>query len=667
MSFQHESSRNMNTLDERLLTAMDVLHTPIWVYDIQRHHIYWANGSALGLWEASSLAELQSRDFSADMAAAIDLLLQRYLGDFQQDRSYNEWWTLSPKGVKKQVYLRLSGIQLAGRQMMMTEAVIDADTLYQESSLATGDTLACLFDNEGALESGNHHFDMCFGTGITRLAQVFSGDDEAFYTRLSRVGEVVAEGECRTQKGMRWFQYQFRHIQQGARILLTMRDITDRKLEELEHRHLAWHDSLTGLLNRYGLMKSLEAYCGLGGRFALVFMDLDNFKLVNDNYGHKAGDRLLERVAGRLKQICPRDVELARLGGDEFTALVPLSQASERAQEVADLMLSQMSKPLQLSGVPEVTIGGSIGIAIYPDDADDGDNLITRADMAMYQAKQMGRLRWQRFTPSMQQSLHRKLTLKQFLAKAVGRGELSLRYQPQVDVAQGKLIGLEALLRWYNPVLGHVSPAEFIPLAEEMGLIREIGSWVLATALAQMGEWQRQWQVRVPVSVNLSGFQLSASLPGQVAQQLRESGVEAGLLTLELTETVLMLDMKGCIEILDALSEQGIKIAIDDFGTGYSSLAYLNRLPIDTIKLDRSFVVGLNLPVIRATVAMATSLGLGILAEGVEDEHELAALRAQGCHVFQGFLFSPPMTPEEVAAAGFGIRCKLGHYPLFGG
>ncbi len=654
----------MNTLDERLLTAMDVLHTPIWVYDIQRHHIYWANGSALGLWEASSLAELQSRDFSADMAAAIDLLLQRYLGDFQQDRSYNEWWTLSPKGVKKQVYLRLSGIQLAGRQMMMTEAVIDADTLYQESSLATGDTLACLFDNEGALESGNHHFDMCFGTGITRLAQVFSGDDEAFYTRLSRVGEVVAEGECRTRKGMRWFQYQFRHIQQGARILLTMRDITDRKLEELEHRHLAWHDSLTGLLNRYGLMKSLEAYCGLGGRFALVFMDLDNFKLVNDNYGHKAGDRLLERVAGRLKQICPRDVELARLGGDEFTALVPLSQASERAQEVADLMLSQMSKPLQLSGVPEVTIGGSIGIAIYPDDADDGDNLITRADMAMYQAKQMGRLRWQRFTPSMQQSLHRKLTLKQFLAKAVGRGELSLRYQPQVDVAQGKLIGLEALLRWYNPVLGHVSPAEFIPLAEEMGLIREIGSWVLATALAQMGEWQRQWQVRVPVSVNLSGFQLSASLPGQVAQQLRESGVEAGLLTLELTETVLMLDMKGCIEILDALSEQGIKIAIDDFGTGYSSLAYLNRLPIDTIKLDRSFVVGLNLPVIRATVAMATSLGLGILAEGVEDEHELAALRAQGCHVFQGFLFSPPMTPEEVAAAGFGIRCKLGHYPL---
>ena len=582
----------MNTLDERLLTAMDVLHTPIWVYDIQRHHIYWANGSALGLWEASSLAELQSRDFSADMAAAIDLLLQRYLGDFQQDRSYNEWWTLSPKGVKKQVYLRLSGIQLAGRQMMMTEAVIDADTLYQESSLATGDTLACLFDNEGALESGNHHFDMCFGTGITRLAQVFSGDDEAFYTRLSRVGEVVAEGECRTQKGMRWFQYQFRHIQQGARILLTMRDITDRKLEELEHRHLAWHDSLTGLLNRYGLMKSLEAYCGLGGRFALVFMDLDNFKLVNDNYGHKAGDRLLERVAGRLKQICPRDVELARLGGDEFTALVPLSQASERAQEVADLMLSQMSKPLQLSGVPEVTIGGSIGIAIYPDDADDGDNLITRADMAMYQAKQMGRLRWQRFTPSMQQSLHRKLTLKQFLAKAVGRGELSLRYQPQVDVAQGKLIGLEALLRWYNPVLGHVSPAEFIPLAEEMGLIREIGSWVLATALAQMGEWQRQWQVRVPVSVNLSGFQLSASLPGQVAQQLRESNVEAGLLTLELTETVLMLDMKGCIEILDALSEQGIKIAIDDFGTGYSSLAYLNRLPIDTIKLDRSFVVG---------------------------------------------------------------------------
>jgi diguanylate cyclase (GGDEF)-like protein len=645
---------------------MDVLHTPIWVYDIQHHHIYWANRTALGVWEASSLAELQSRDFSADMADAIDWLLQRYLGDFQQGRSYSEWWTLSPKGIKKQIYLRLSGVQLAGRLMMMTEAVIDADTLYQESSLATGDTLACLFDNQGRLESGNHHFDMCFGDQVNLLSQVFSGNDQAFYQKLSRLDEVVAEGECRTLKGMRWFQYQFRHIQQGAQILLTMRDITDRKLEELEHRHLAWHDSLTGLLNRYGLMKSLEAYCGLGGRFALVFMDLDNFKLVNDNYGHKAGDRLLERVAGRLKQVCPRDVELARLGGDEFTALVPLTHASNRAQEVADLMLSQMTKPLQLSGVPEVTIGGSIGIAIYPDDADDGDNLITRADMAMYQAKQMGRLRWQRFTPSMQQNLHRKLTLKQFLAKAIGRQELSLCYQPQVDVAKGKLLGYEALLRWHNPVLGHVSPVEFIPLAEEMGLIREIGGWVLSTALAQMAHWQQQWQVRVPVSVNLSGFQLSSALPELVAQQLKAYGVDAGLLTLELTETVLMLDMKGCIEILDALSEQGIKIAIDDFGTGYSSLAYLNRLPIDTIKLDRSFVVGLNLPVIRATVAMATSLGLGIMAEGVEDEHELAALRSQGCHVFQGFLFSKPMTVAQVEASAFLVSCKAGVYPLAG-
>ncbi len=654
----------MNTLDERLLKTMDVLHTPIWVYDIEHHHIFWANSAALSVWEATSLDELCSRDFSADMATAIDLLLLRYLGDFQQGRSYNEWWTLSPKGVKKQIYLRLSGIQLAGRLMMMTEAVLDSDTLYQESSLATGDTLACLFDSHGVFESGNYHFEMCFGHQIAKLSQVFSGNDDSFYQKLSRLDEVVTEGECRTLKGMRWFQYQFRYIQQGARILLTMRDITDRKLEELEHRHLAWHDSLTGLLNRYGLMKSLEAYCGLGERFALVFMDLDNFKLVNDNYGHKAGDRLLERVAGRLKQICPRDVELARLGGDEFTALVPLGNQGDRAQEVADQMLSQMTKPLQLSGLPEVTIGGSIGIAIYPDDADDGDNLITRADMAMYQAKQMGRLRWQRFTPSMQQTLQRKLNLKQFLAKAIGRQELSLCYQPQVDAAKRRLIGYEALLRWYNPVLGHVSPVEFIPLAEEMGLIREIGSWVLSTALAQVASWQKRFHQRVPVSVNLSGFQLSSALPGQVRQQLELHGVDASLLTLELTETVLMLDMKGCLGILDDLSEQGIKIAIDDFGTGYSSLAYLNRLPINNIKLDRSFVVGLNLPVIRATAAMATNLGLGIMAEGVEEPHELAALQTQGCHVFQGYLFSKPLTVAQVEASGFVVECQVGRYPL---
>jgi diguanylate cyclase (GGDEF)-like protein len=654
----------MNTLDEGTLDSFEVLHTPIWVYDILHHRIFWANEAALAIWEASSLAELKARDFGADMADAIALLLQRYLGDFQQGRSYSEWWSLSPKGVKKQVYLRLSGVQLAGRLMMMTEAVIDADSLHQQSSLATGDTLACLFDDDGHLVSGNHHFAACFGGTIDTLGQVFSGNDDAFFNKLSRLDEVVTEGECRTLRGMRWFQYQFRHIQQGAQTLLTMRDITDRKLEELEHRHLAWHDSLTGLLNRYGLMKSLEAYCGMGGRFALVFMDLDNFKLVNDNYGHKAGDRLLERVAGRLKQVCPRDVELARLGGDEFTALVPLTSGSERAQEVADLMLSQMSKPLQLSGVPEVTIGGSIGIAVYPDDADDGDNLITRADMAMYQAKQMGRLRWQRFTPSMQQNLHRKLTLKQFLAKAIGRQELSLNYQPQVDAASQQLLGFEALIRWHNPVLGQVSPGEFIPLAEEMGLIREIGGWVLDKALAQMAHWQRHFGVRVPVSVNLSGFQLAPSLPEQVAASLKEHGVDPHLLTLELTETVLMLDMNGCIGILDRLSEQGIKIAIDDFGTGYSSLAYLNRLPIDTIKLDRSFVVGLNLPVIRATVAMATGLGLGIMAEGVEEEHELVALRSQGCHVFQGFLFGKPMTVADIEESRFILYCPVGEFVL---
>ena len=205
---------------------------------------------------------------------------------------------------------------------------------------------------------------------------------------------------------------------------------------------------------------------------------------------------------------------------------------------------------------------------------------------------------------------------------------------------------------------------EFIPLAEEMGLIREIGSWVLGTALAQVAQWEKQFGKRVPVSVNLSGFQLSSSLPVQVRQQLELYGVEASLLTLELTETVLMLDMKGCLGILDALSDQGINIAIDDFGTGYSSLAYLNRLPIDTIKLDRSFVVGLNLPVIRATAAMATSLGLGIMAEGVEEPHELDALQTQGCHVFQGYLFSKPLTVAQVEESGFVVECPVGRYPL---
>lgn len=654
----------MIALDERGLASLQLLNTPLWIYDIQHHHIFWANRAALHVWEANSLDELQLRNFTSDMTPVVDTLLQRYLKEFQAGRTFNEWWSITPRGIKKQVYLRISGIDIAGRLMMLCETVLDADTLYHEAAMVRGDTLACLFDERGHLVSANRYFQKCFGTRIWRLGQIFAADDGAFYQRLRQYDEWISEGESRTLKGMRWFQFQFRYVQQREQILLTLRDITDRKLEELEHRHLARHDSMTGLLNRYGLMKSLEVNCSMGSRFALLFMDLDNFKLINDNFGHRAGDRLLERVASRLKELCPHDVELARLGGDEFTVLVPLGQESERAQQLAELMLAQMERPFNLSGLPEVTIGGSIGIAIYPDDADDGDNLITRADMAMYQAKQMGRLTWQRFTPSLQQALQRKLTLKQYLAKAIGRGELSLVFQPKADLQRSVIDCCEALLRWNSPVLGAVSPAEFIPLAEEMGLIRDIGAWVMRTALAQIAKWRERFGLDVPLAVNLSGMQVTRDLPSWVAEQLFQHDLPPHLLTLELTETVLMSDLEGGSRVLEELGALGINISIDDFGTGYSSLAYLNRLPIHEIKLDRSFVVGLNLPVIRATVAMAASLGLTLIAEGVETGEELAALRAQGCQRIQGYLISRPLTAEQLEGCGFVIDSPVGTYPL---
>lgn len=650
--------------DERSLSTLDLLHTPIWIYDIQEHRIFWANQAALAVWEADSLAELQQRDFSLEMAPAVDLLLQRYLREFQSGRSFCEWWSISPKGISKKVYLRLSGIEIAERLMMVGEAVLDAETLSHEAAMVQGDTLACLFDDRGELISANHYFQKCFGTQIRELNQLYGGGDEHFYRKLRLKEELVCEGEARTAKGMRWFQLQFRYVQQRSQILLTLRDITARKLEELEHRHLARHDYMTGLLNRYGLMKSLEVNCSMGARFALLFMDLDNFKLVNDNFGHRAGDRLLERVAGRLKEICPSDVELARLGGDEFTALVPLGGDTERAHRFADLMLEQMARPFSLSGLPEVTIGGSIGIALYPDDADDGDNLITRADMAMYQAKHLGRFTWQRFTPNLQHSLHRKLTVKQFLAKAAGRGELSLAFQPKVDLRSSRVIGCEVLLRWHSPILGQVSPAEFIPLAEEMGLIRELGEWVLRSALSQMVSWRERFGLAMPLAVNLSGMQISADLPAWVAAELARHGIAPQLLTLELTETVLMVDMEGTRKVFEALGELGVNISIDDFGTGYSSLSYLNCLPINEIKLDRSFVVGLNLPVIRATAAMAASLGLDIIAEGVETDEELVELRAQGCHRIQGYLISHPLTAAELEAKGFMVESDAGNFTI---
>ena len=324
----------MNTLDERLLTVMDVLHASLGL----RHP---ASSYLLGQWFRARAVggELPCRaavlDFSADMAAAIDLLLQRYLGIFSRTAVTTSGGP-SPKGVKKQVYLRLSGIQLAGRQMMMAEAVIDADTLYQESSSPPAiPRPACLTtrgDSRAATITST-----CASVAVSRACPRSSPVRTRPSIVASPSGRGGGRGGVPHPEGDALVPVPVPPHPAGARILLTMRDITDRKLEELEHRHLAWHDSLTGLLQPLWADEILEAYCGMGA--PLVFMDLDNFKLVNDNYGHKGGDRLLERVAGRLQADLPAGRGLARLGGDEFTALVPLSQASERAQEVADLML----------------------------------------------------------------------------------------------------------------------------------------------------------------------------------------------------------------------------------------------------------------------------------------------------------------------------------------
>ncbi|MCP5179334.1 MAG: EAL domain-containing protein [Pseudomonadales bacterium] len=439
----------------------------------------------------------------------------------------------------------------------------------------------------------------------------------------------------------------------------TIRDISERKEAQEVINFQAYHDLLTHLPNRALLKDRLELAITQGQRnkirLAVMFLDLDRFKVVNDTLGHTMGDRLLKAVANRLQSCLRRGDTLSRFGGDEFTLLLPEVRTRDDVVVIAGKILDRLGSPFVIDG-HELFVGASIGIAMYPEAGDSAEALIQNADIAMYHIKSRGKNGYQFFTDEMNHRFSTRLTLEREVRNGMARGEFEVYYQPQVCLASGRITGVEALVRWRHPERGMLGPAEFLPLAEETGLIIQLDEYVQRQAFADVAEWERSGVANVRLSVNVSAQQLEKEgFVEQIVGAMRTAGLKPHRVKLEITENTLMQDMEVIIPKLKQLRALGACVAIDDFGTGYSSLSYLRQFPINTLKIDRSFVCDIReeevdggASIINAIVAMARGLKLDLIAEGVENNTQLTYLKSQGCSEVQGYIFSEPLPARDV-------------------
>jgi diguanylate cyclase (GGDEF)-like protein/PAS domain S-box-containing protein len=435
-------------------------------------------------------------------------------------------------------------------------------------------------------------------------------------------------------------------------------DISTRKHAEERIQYLATHDGLTGLPNRamFGQLLSLaiETARRYDRKFAVLFIDLDRFKVINDTLGHEAGDVLLREMGARLKECLRASDVVARLGGDEFVVLIQEVADASQVSTVARNILSAVMKPVMILG-QECRVTASVGICMHPEEGQDDQAVMKNADMAMYLAKEEGKNNYQFFTNRMRSHSIERLALETNLRRALEQNEFSLHYQAKVHFKTGAITGVEALLRWHSPVLGTVSPAQFIPLAEETGLIVPIGKWVMRTACMQNIAWQKEGLPRVGMSVNLSMRQLTdEGLVREIESVLRDTGMDPQLLEFEVTESMIMHNAERAVKVLTAIKELGVRLAIDDFGTGYSSLAHLKRFPIDTLKVDRSFIREVpadaeDRAIAEAIIAMGKTLSLTVVAEGVETPEQQAFLSERSCDEMQGYYFSTPVAAQDFA------------------
>ncbi|MDI9237533.1 EAL domain-containing protein [Lysobacter sp. LF1] len=687
--------------DERLKLALWASGEQFWDYDLQRRVLRRTRADdQAGLTPELGVQTLVDANFQIhpeDLPLALAKLKRHlrgdaalYLSEHRVRDTDGRWVWMRARGRVVERGPDGRALRVAG-----TARDITANRSAERDRRIAGQVLnsmieaVAVFDQEFRFVSVNPAFTRITGYTdaevIGRPTRLLDSDqhDPAFYQHVR--GELRRNGRW---SGEIWQQRkngdEFLCWFQGSEVLdaggqhghyvAVLSDITDQKRAEQELRYLANYDTLTSLPNRALLSERLSRAIvrarRQNSRIAMLFLDLDRFKDINDSLGHAAGDRILRAAAIRLQHAVGAQHTVARLGGDEFTVLLENLEHVEQAEQVARDVLLAFEAPLDLDQRHDVVISPSIGISLYPDHALVPTDLLKHADTAMYQAKAAGRRTFMRYTEAMDVEIRGRATISAALRGVLDRNELRLVFQPKLSLDQSRITGVEALLRWTSPELGDISPAQFIPLAEESGLILDIGEWALREACSVLKRWRLNGLDQLTMAVNVSSLQLlRGNLPKQVARALVESGVPPEMLQLELTESVIMANAGQTSATLDALRALGVGLAIDDFGTGYSSLAYLKRLPINTLKIDKEFIGDLTRDaddeaITTTVIAMAHSLGLTVIAEGVETEAQMQFLRGRGCDEIQGYWLSRPL--EAPSCLSF-IRAWAPHTVPVGG
>lgn len=643
---------------------LDRLHTALWVFDIDRSRLVWANKAALGLWQAHSLDELISRDMSADMSVTVAQRLRQYQEDFiGHGAAFTELWTLYPDGVPTTLDVVFSGYRFKdGRMGMLCEARAQSDdapeTLRSAEALLHTSVMISLYDLDGTPLYCNPAARASQLDPTVNVSNRFvhTGDHDDLMTQLTKHGACRRSARVRTTDGIRWHEITAREcldaVTGNRAFQFSEIDISDLKETEQRVRYLADHDVLTGLPNRNHIQSTVPDQLRMaaltGDGLVFLVVDLDRFKVINDTLGHAAGDELLIQAGNRLKDATGDKGSVARLGGDEF--LICLHGSHDSAD------IERFCSDLQDQFTDEVVIGNrkflvtlSIGISRFPDDGEDLSTLLKNADVALYEAKEGGRDTFRRFSVSLRNKIEKQINLENDLREALEAEQFEVMYQPRLDTTGDTIVGGEALLRWRHPTRGLLTPAAFMSTCEETGLINEIGEWVLSSVAKEQYALERDGYP-VTLSVNLSPRQFkSPSLVTNVLSLQDRTGCDPNKIELEITESMLMSSDEAVTDLLFTFKERGFGIAIDDFGTGYSNLAYIQRYPITSLKIDRSFIcdIASNGAVTRLIMSLCRLLDVKAVAEGVETADQLEWLRVNGCREYQGFLYSPAVPVDE--------------------
>ncbi len=653
-------------MDDELI-LLDKIGIPVWIFDVDYSRITWSNPCGLAYWNAPSVAELRKRDLSSDMSPTVKKRLVQYQEDCcEEGKTFSEDWTLYPDGVPQTSRVTFSHFLLSDDRAGLLVQVIGeitettSATLHSAQALLHTSAMIQLYDQDLKRLYSNPAARAMSMPGHDTLASFLSHtvDLDEILRRLSSDRSCDVEFEVNTIDGVRWHALNIQEspdpVTAKRTLLVSSTDVTDRRMAQAHALTQAHTDSLTGLPNRVALLEHLHKQLPVceakGCCFSVLFLDLDRFKLVNDSLGHSVGDALLVAVANILREASGDRAMVARLSGDEFVIVTSECDNPESESQALTALVKgifeRTSGSLSIDG-HSLRVSPSIGISRFPADGNTVTSLLQNADVAMYSAKSAG-CGHKSFERGMSQCTLDRLALESDLALAVESDQFVLYYQPKIDCRTFAVSGVEALIRWIHPERGMINPFDFIPVAEETGMIFQIGEWVMRQAMADQVRWKARGH-NISVAINISPKQFMANdLAERIDRSIIDTGVDPEYLNIEVTESMLIVDESYVYELLDSLSRKGIKISIDDFGTGYSNLANLQKYPVSCLKIDRGFVNAKKTALLEIILEMGNKLGMAVVAEGVETMEQIRWLRKHQCDELQGFYFSKPVPFDEI-------------------